>query len=148
VPFWKPSPADAMKHLGWRWVLFLPALAVFAAMVALPFYGMTGMLFIGGGKLLILCVGLAITTAGGALKSAIKQRTDPFCIHCGYDVTGLPDGHNCPECGRPFTLRLIDEYRRDPQWFVQRYQHRKNKPIADAPFLAGPVRRKKSRDGT
>jgi hypothetical protein len=45
-------------------------------------------------------------------------------------------------------LKLIDEYRRDPHWFIQRYKHHKINPTADEPFSAGPVRRKKSRDGT
>jgi hypothetical protein len=148
VPFWRPGLTDTMKHLGWRWIMFLPAIAILLAIIGLPWYGFTPVLFWGGGKLLIFSIGLAITTTGGAIKSAMKQRKDPFCIHCGYDLIGLPDGHLCPECGRPFALKLIDEYRRDPHWFAQRYKHRKDRPLADDPFIAGTVVRKKSRDGT
>ena len=148
TPFWKPDLTDAIKHLGWRWIMFIPALGVLLAIVTLPMYGFTPVLFVGGGKLLIFCVGLAVTTAGTAVKSAMNERTDPFCIHCGYDLVGLPDHHNCPECGRPFSLQLVNEYRRDPAWFIQRYQGRNDRQFADAPFMAGPVRRKKSRDGT
>jgi hypothetical protein len=135
--------------LGWRWILFLPALALLVALGSMPwFYHYSSFLFLGGGKLLIFSIGLAITTAGTALRSAVKERTDPFCIHCGYDLTGLTEDHLCPECGRPFSLKLIDEYRRDPHWFVQRYKARKTPINAPDPFMAGPVRRKKSRDGT
>jgi hypothetical protein len=149
VPFWKPDFADIVKHLGWRWILFLPAFLIIAALVALPWtYQYSGVLLIGGGKLLVLGIGIAITTAGTAIRSAVKQRTGPFCIHCGYDLTGLEEGHLCPECGRPFSLKLIEEYRRDPHWFVQRYKNGKDGPMADEPFIAGAVRRKKSRDGT
>lgn len=28
----------------------------------------------------------------------------PYCPECGYELTGLPDGHNCPECGAPNPL--------------------------------------------
>ncbi|MCH8912770.1 MAG: hypothetical protein IIA33_04290 [Planctomycetes bacterium] len=24
-----------------------------------------------------------------------------ICLHCGYNLRGLPAGHNCPECGHP-----------------------------------------------
>jgi hypothetical protein len=149
TPFWKPGLGDILKHLGWRWILFVPALLVIAVLAAIPWQpAMFGLIFAGGGKLLLISIGIAITAAGKAVGSAIKTRKGPFCIHCGYDLTGLPEGHLCPECGRPFLLRLIEEYRRDPHWFVHRYKNRTNSPIADTPFLAGPVRRKKSRDGT
>ena len=151
VTFWKPTFADTMKHLGWRWIMFLPALAIIAAFVSMVwFYRYSSFLFIGGGKLLMLSIGLAITTAGTALKSAVKERKNPFCIHCGYDLTGLSKQINpiCPECGMPYSLQLIDEYRRDPHWFIQRYKARKKPLNAPMPFMAGPVRRKKSRDGT
>ena len=68
---------DTMKQLGWRWVLFLPAIAVVALMVATPFFHLTGLLFWGGGKLLILTLGLAISTAGGALKRAALPEQAP-----------------------------------------------------------------------
>ncbi len=31
------------------------------------------------------------------------QQPEPFCLECGYDVSGLP-GSRCPECGTAFDL--------------------------------------------
>ena len=46
------------------------------------------------------------------------------CIHCRYDLTGLPDYHTCPECGRPYTFAEIDAYFDDPE----RYREGKGEP--------------------
>jgi hypothetical protein len=29
------------------------------------------------------------------------QSNEPYCSHCGYNLTGLVDSSKCPECGRP-----------------------------------------------
>ena len=92
-----------------------------------------------------LPVVLAISTA----KDVIRARREPFCIHCGYGLTGLPDNHACPECGRRYSFRIIDEYRRDPHWFIERYRASRLLPKPDAPFAAGTITgKRRSRDGT
>lgn len=149
VTWWKPGLAETLKHVGWRWLLVLPAAAVIAVLVMSPFHPVLWqVMFLGGGKLLIFIVGLPFAMAGRALKVAVKERREPFCIHCGYGLTGLPDFHKCPECGRPYSFKLIEEYRRDPSWFIQRWKQRHDVPVRDAPFMAGPVASKRSRDGT
>lgn len=40
--------------------------------------------------------------------------TYPFCIHCGYNLRGLPDNHRCPECGVCYSLEECRRYRKDP----------------------------------
>jgi hypothetical protein len=150
TPFWKPTWLDALKYLGWRWIFMLPLVCIVVGLVVIPFRIVwVPQLFVGGIKLILFVAGLAVTSAAYGIRTAIQSRTEPFCIHCGYDLTGLPDHHHCPECGRPFSLRLINEYRRDPVWFVERCRSQKSFLAAHPPFAAGPVRRKrKSRDGT
>lgn len=152
VRWWKPTWRDSCRYLGWRWVLFLPALAVsclFIAMVAEP--GLFRFLWIVGPKLMIMLLCLPFIAAGYALKRGVQARTEPFCIHCGYDLSGLPDHHTCPECGLPYDFQAIEEYRRDPDWFIQRYRAQHKTMIDHAPFDVGPSvpgKRRRSRDGT
>lgn len=158
VPFWMPGWSDVAKQLGWRWLLLMPAVVLvaacvllLAAAVLLPglwLWQWVQLIFVGGWKLLLLAVGGAISLAGSAIRSAVRLRQEPFCIHCGYTLIGLPDNYICPECGRPYSLRVIDEYRRDPHWFIQRYKAHRTMPVADTPFPAGPTSKPKSRDGT
>jgi hypothetical protein len=101
-----------------------------------------------GPKWLIIAVALPLAAIGQTLRTAVRQRPDPFCIHCGYSLTGLPDGHRCPECGRTFSFSVIEEYRRDSHWFIKRYKMRHDLPATANPFTAGAVRRPRSRDGT
>jgi hypothetical protein len=139
-----------MRYLGWRWVLLLPAvgaLGMLRAMVLEP--GLWRVFWYVGPKLSIMLLSLPFIAAGYAFKQAIKARTEPFCIHCGYDLAGLPDHHRCPECGVPYSFGAIEEYRRDPAWFIQRYKAQREVSVEQAPFEAGPrSNRKRSRDGT
>ena len=43
--------------------------------------------------------------------------SSPLCTYCGYNLTGLPDGHRCPECGETFTLAECFEYQHKPVAF-------------------------------
>jgi hypothetical protein len=151
IPFWKPNWLDSLRYAGgWGWLLLSAAMiaAVLAVMLLLPRFGWA-ILWMGEAKVVIFAVAIAISAAGYAVRRTVQGRRDPFCIHCGYTLRGLPDHHNCPECGRPFSLRLIDEYRRDPDWFIARCRaHRLQMPGPTTPFHAGPVRSKRSRDGT
>jgi len=99
-------------------------------------------------KLWVLVVVVPTLVAAERVKRAIRSLADPFCIHCGYGLTGLPAEYNCPECGSAYTPALIEEYRRDPHWFIQRYRANSKIPTADIPFAAGPARTPPSRDGT
>lgn len=148
VAWWRPGPADVIRHVGWRWLLLLPGAALLAGIVIFPRFWIFNPLIALEIKGLIFMGGVALAMAGYVFRRAVQARTEPFCIFCGYDLTGLPDHYRCPECGRPYTWRLIAEYRRDPQWFIDRYHAARNLPPRDVPFEAGTVRRKRRRDGT
>ncbi len=144
--WYRPDWMETARLVGWRWISVLPIIGVGVAVIMEPAVAMRFMIV--GWKVVAFLVALPMVMVGKAWKSALAGRKEPFCIHCGYGLTGLPDGHNCPECGRRFSLAVAEEYRRDPTWFIERYRMHKSAPVTVVPFEAGPVRRKKSRDGT
>jgi hypothetical protein len=150
ITWWRPSWRDAARHVGWRWVFLLPAVALVLLMVAAAFFrGLRGPVIALGVHVAAFVGAVAFAMAGYVWRCAARARAEPFCIHCGYDLSGLPDNYRCPECGRPYTWRLIAEYRRDPEWFQERWKLHRHLPPSDAPIDAGPVRRRRrSRDGT
>jgi hypothetical protein len=116
--YWRPSWTDSAKNVGWRWYLFLLPIGLCIAMwLERLTTGSAG----GGGLFVLLYLLWAISGAaiGRAWHATIKNRAEPFCIHCGYDLTGLVDGGKCPECGKLFSQALIDEYRRDRMKFIE-----------------------------
>ena len=38
------------------------------------------------------------------IRRELNQRGIPVCLHCGYNLTGLPE-LRCPECGQPFEAK-------------------------------------------
>jgi len=141
-----------MPHIGWRWVLVLPVVAVsvlFVVYLLLPrWIRVRGSWIFIFGRYAIMFVALPFVVVGYAISKAVYGRKDPFCIHCGYDLSGLPDHHHCPECGLPYNWATIEEYRRDPKWFIHRWRELKNHPEMYGGFEAGSVRSPKSRNGT
>jgi hypothetical protein len=149
LPWYKPSFGESLMLLGWRWIYFLPAAGIVVLLIIfLPMRPLLIFQMLAWWKLLLIAIAVPLGIAMKAAKNTVAMRKEPFCIHCGYDLTGLPDGHNCPECGRPFNLAIVNEYRRDPDWFIQRYNQRHMVPTRDVPFAAGAVRSRRSRDGT
>lgn len=147
--WWRPGWRDSLRHLGWRWVLVLPAVGVLAFLGAGLFYPHLFVWFWWLGiKWTIMALAVPVALLGDLMRREVGMRQEPFCIHCGYSLVGLPVEGRCPECGSGYTRQLIDEYRRDPNWFIQRYKAQRQLPSRVTPFDAGPVPSRKRRDGT
>lgn len=125
--FWLPDWKQSLRLLGWRWI-YVVGLAILVAFLAwvLMFRGRFLILSFSGliVKGIIFMVAGAVSLLVYLRKGAIRLRTDPFCIHCGYSLEGHQDGAICPECGLRASFRVCDEYRRDPHWFIERYRKR------------------------
>jgi len=146
IVWWRPGAAEVLNKMGWAWVwVLLPLVLAAGTAVVWPWVG--PLLFLWGLKLWILLVGAGVAMVVRGIQLAAKTRREPFCVHCGYSLLGLPDHHRCPECGRPYSFELIDEYRKDPAWFVERWKIAHGKQDEPTVFLARPTKRR-SRDGT
>lgn len=147
TPWWRPRMADIAKVIGWRFIFLIPALALVIGIPVMMVYAprassqMLGMEI----KLLLFSIGVCISTVIWAMKNVTKARKDYFCIHCGYTVDGLADKGTCPECGRGFSRGMIEEYKKDPHFFVDRWRAVKTAPKFK-PFAAGQG--KTPHDGT
>src|SRR6185369_14984157 len=91
----------------------------------------------GAVKFELVLIGAAVSIIAYGIKNVVKGRRDPFCIHCGYSLTGLADGGVCPECGRRFKLILSEEFKRDPDFFIERHKAARIAPASPPAFLAG-----------
>jgi hypothetical protein len=143
-----PSWGETARLLGWRWIYFVPLIGLVVFILIIPFEPLSLRYFFIWWKPMVFAIAIPIGALVKATKNVVRNRKDPFCIHCGYGLTGLPDHYTCPECGRGYSFSVIEEYRRDPHWFIERYRKHKAIPMRDVPFEAGAVRRKGSRDGT
>jgi hypothetical protein len=150
APFWRPGGMDLFRHLGWRNLLFLPALGVVVLAIFCLFEPRLIVIVLQlGFKIITVSLAIPIALMGYAIRAAVRMRKEPFCIHCGYGLVGLPPVHVCPECGRPYDLGLVEDYRRDPHWFIHRWRMQRELPPPDVQVVVPPTtRRRRSRDGT
>src|SRR4051794_21912124 len=87
-PQWyKPSYSETAKLLGWRWIYFLPAVLILLLMIVyLPSRPWLWQFALGWWKLILIAIALPLILAGKTMKQIVALRTEPFCIHCGYDL--------------------------------------------------------------
>lgn len=149
APFWRPGFGDLLRHMGWRVIFLLPFVAVLALLAASIFYPSLLVFFYHiGFKWSVVLFAIPVLLLYYGWNAAVRARRDPFCIHCGHSLIGLPSVHRCPECGRPYDLKVNEDYRRDPAWFVQRWRSAHTAPRDGVTVTALPTKRQKRRDGT
>lgn len=127
--------------------MFIPAIA---ALASIPVFFMVPSLIpfaIIYWKVASVVVALPLVLAVSSARNAIRLIKHPFCIHCGCDLTSQVDASPCPRCERCCTRQLMDDYRRDPRWFIDRHRLYYQAPLPDPPFHAGSGKSAKNPDG-
>ncbi len=53
------------------------------------------------------CVVLAAVIHAIRFRRRLRAIEYAACLNCGYELSGLPSPHVCPECGRPFHIHTV-----------------------------------------
>lgn len=121
IQWWSPSILTLARELGVWWLFFvgIGTLAVAGGLAFLPVLGCIGGLL---SNVVLLGVGAIIGGRSRAIRRAMAARREPFCVHCGYSLGGLSDRGTCPECGMVYSFNILSDFRRDPDWFIKRFE--------------------------
>ena len=140
--WWRPPLGQVVRQVRWTWVLVLPLVFGLALLaLGLVWGGADAVGFWVGLKVLLLTILAPVAMWEHLRHKVIRARADPFCIHCGWTLRGLPDEGNCPECGRTYSMKVVQMFRQDPQWVIA-YWRSSGKPpgaeVFNAQHGAGP----------
>lgn len=139
VTWWRPPARDVFRQITWRWALLLPVGVALGLIVAAHFRS-RDQAFLGylGIKLLVITLLVPALMWDHFRHRAIRARTDPFCVHCGWTLRGLPREGRCPECGAGYRMKVVEMYRLDPQWVQAFWQFDGRPPTVQAFNQAHP----------
>jgi hypothetical protein len=121
IVWWRPSIRELLRQAGWAcWMILVSPLALGVALIAAAHFVGTDAIILGwlGVRILLLWLIVPFVAWGHLRLKAMHRRPDPYCVHCGYTLLGMPEEGKCPECGKPFRMKVIDMFRRDPQWVM------------------------------
>ena len=135
VRWYLPGWGERLRLMGWRNVLWIPPILVVALLAFEVATGGRFLALLAWWKVAVAAVALPISAGIRQAAAALRRRPDPFCIHCGYSLTGLDERRPCPECGEVVSHATCREYQRDPHWFIARFKQGGATPATiDAPF--------------
>lgn len=111
----------AARELGawWLFVGLVGMVAVVGWVLLVPVLGWFVMIL---SKVALVGVAAVIAARSRAIRRTMEARREPFCIHCGYSLKGLSDHGACPECGMAYSFNIVSDFRRDPDWFIRRFE--------------------------
>jgi hypothetical protein len=120
VSFWRPTIPEVLRQAGWVWAALILPILLTMTMVALGFVGGRKyvLLWWVGLRLMLISLALPFLLWDHLKTKVYLARRDPFCVHCGYTILGLPEEGTCPECGRTYRMSVIKMFRHDPQWVI------------------------------
>ncbi len=121
IRWWRPSVWTAARELGawWLFLVVVGVIAIAGSVVLLPVVGCFAVILF---KVALLGVAAIIAARSRGIQRTMAARREPFCIHCGYSLGGLGDRGACPECGMVYSFNIVRDFRRDPDWFIKRFE--------------------------
>ena len=110
--WWRPPWGLLLRHAGWWWIPLVgpPMIGIASLMIAIlggqP-YSPLGWI---GIRILTIWIIVPLIARANLNLKVMRLRADPYCLHCGYTLTGLLAQVGRPGLVRDLAGRLISEF--------------------------------------